>query len=280
MMAVKSFKETFRLLGRMPILWVPGIIAGVLSAGLWILINVAGIFFTSRLFIVAGLLLFLFLVGMLVLIKADGGDLRAMVSGGISYYFRVLIPQLVIIFMLLLIFMLLFVTFGFAGVTPDPTVVGLLSVCIMIPTLMLTFFFDVAAVYEDRKVFESIQRSITLVSANVMEVVAFYLVYAITCSTIIFTLMLIWEAALYDKLMPLAEYNQTQIQAFTAEELMGMIGPDGIWITAIVLFLGGLLLIPFLTSYKACFYRKLASGAPTIEQVAGEFDSKGRWYKY
>jgi hypothetical protein len=280
MMAVEAFKETFRLLGRMPILWVPGIVAGLLAAALWVLLNTAGIFFTSRIFIIAGLVLFLFIVGMLVLIKENTGDLRTMISSGISYYFRVLIPQLVILFMLILIFLMLAVTFGFAGSAPDPSFIALLTVFVMIPTLALTFFFDIAAVFEDKKVFESIQRSSALVSANIMQVFTFFLVCSLACITIVFSLMLVWEAALYDNLKPLAEYNQTQIQSFTAEQLMGMIGPDGIWITAIVLFIGGLVLVPFLYSYKACFYRRLIGSTPSIQPQEGEYDSKGRWYKY
>jgi hypothetical protein len=280
MIAVEAFKETFRLLGRMPILWVPGIVAGLLAAALWVLLDMAGIFFTSRLFIIAGLVLFLFIVGMIVIMKENGGDLRAMISGGISSYFRVLIPQLVIFFMLILIFILLVVTFGFAGSNPDPSFIALLTILVMIPTLALTLFFDMAAVFEDKKVFESIQRSSALVSENVIQVISFCLICALTCVTVTFSLMIIWEAALYDNLKPLAEYNQTQIQSFTAEQLMGMIGPNGIWITAVVLFIGSFILVPFIYSYKACFYRRLASRPTSVPEQIGEYDSKGRWYKY
>jgi cytochrome bd-type quinol oxidase subunit 2 len=53
------------------------------------------------------------------------------------------------------------------------------------------------------------------------------------------------------------------------------------WVTALILFIGVLILIPLLFSYKACFYRKMASSAVTTQQQTyGEYDSKGRWYKY
>lgn len=264
----------------MPLLFVPGIIGGIFAAALWLLLNFTGAFFTSRLLVIASLILLVFIVGMFSLIRNNGGDIRAMISGGIMYYFRVLIPLLVILFTLLVIFILLIVTFGFAGSTPDPTFIGLLTFCVMVPTLMLTFFFDMAAVFEDRKVFESIQRSIVLVSENVMDVIAFYLVWALAGFTILFSLMFVWEIALFNQLEPLTSYNETQIQALTADQLMGMIGPEGIWITAVILFLGGLLIIPLFASYKACFFRKLAGGSTSIPPVCGEYDSKGRWYKY
>jgi hypothetical protein len=60
-----------------------------------------------------------------------------------------------------------------------------------------------------------------------------------------------------------------------------MIGPDGMWVTAAVIFLGVVFLVPLLLAFKACFYRNMiGSPTATVQQVTGEFDSKGRWYKY
>lgn len=279
-MPLESFREALRTIGAWPLLWVPGIVAGAFAAALWLMLNVAGAFFTSRLLIPAGLILMFFIVGMLVLLKEKSSDIHALVQGCIAYYFRVLIPQLVIVFMLVVLFILLIVTFGFTGTAADPGFVGLLTFCIMVPTLMLTFFFDIAAVFEDRKVFDSIQRSTMLVSENVMAVIGYYIVSAAACFVIIFGLMFVWEIALFDRLAPLAEYNQTQIQSFTYEQLLGIIGPGGIWVTAAILFIGGILLVPLMYSYKVCFFRKISGNTPSTTRISGEYDSKGRWYKY
>ena len=279
-MPVESFKKALKELGAHPLLWLPGIVAGILAAGLWLMLNFSGAFFTSRLLIFASLILVAFIVGMLVLMKEKGGDIRVFAEGAVRYYFRVLLPQLVIFFMILVIFIILVVTFGFMGTASDPGFVALLTICVMIPTLILTFFFDTAAVFEDKKVFESIQRSTVLVSENVMDVIGFFVISIASSFIIIFGLMIAWEAALFERLAPLAEYNQTQIQGFTYGELTTLIGPDGIWVTAIVLFIGGVILIPLFYSYKVCFYQKLSGLTPSIQQMGGEYDSKGRWYKY
>ncbi len=93
--------------------------------------------------------------------------------------------------------------------------------------------------------------------------------------------MIIWEALLYERLEPITLYNETQLQTFTPEQLIALIGPGGMWITAIILFIGVFLILPILYSYKACFFRKLARGAVINQQpITGDFDSKGRWYKY
>jgi len=53
------------------------------------------------------------------------------------------------------------------------------------------------------------------------------------------------------------------------------------WITAIILFIGFLIIIPIFYSYKACFFKKMANSTIIIQQqTSGEYDSKGRWYKY
>jgi len=281
-MAIAPFKEALSLLTRMPLLWLPGLVAGLLAAALWILLNIAGTFFTSRLVVIFGLVLLLFITGMLAIIRNNSGDFREMMTLGIQYYFRVLLPQMVIIFTLILVFAIMAITTTLITGTPDMGLLSALTLGIMIPTLLFTFFFDTAAVFEDKKVFESIQRSIILVNVNAIEVLKFFVISAVVSFAVLFSLMMVWEGTLYDKLEPLTQYNETQIQSFTPDQLVAMIGPDGMWITAVVLFIGFFVLVPVLYTYKACFFRTLAGKTISITQqpTTGEYDSKGRWYKY
>jgi hypothetical protein len=280
-MAITELKEAITLLKRMPSLWVPGIVGGILAAALWVTLNLSGTFFAGRLLVIFGLVLILFTTGMLVVIRNNEGDLRTMLAGGIRYYFRVLLPQLIILFSVMLIFTLVMVTFGLIGASSDISMVIALTFGFMIPTVLLTFFYDTAAVFEERKVFDSMRRSIQLVMTHINEVIAFLFVCAAISIGIIFVLMIIWEAFLYDKLEPITRYNETQLQTFTPDQLIALIGPGGMWVTAIILFIGVFLLLPLLYTYKACFFRKLARGATIIQQqTTGEYDSKGRWFKY
>jgi len=280
-MAIAELKEALTLLRRMPLLWLPGIIGGFLGAALWVIFNLSGTFFTSRLLVISGLVLLIFTTGMLVIIRNGEGDIRAMLDGGVRYYFRVLLPQLVIIFGVMVIVMLAMITFGLVGATSDVSMATALSIGFMIPTVILTFFYDTAAVFEDRRVFESLQRSIHLVFTHIIDVIAFLFVCAAIFFGIIFSLMVVWEAFLFDKLEPISRYNETQLQAFTPEQLLAMIGPGGMWITAVIIFAASFLLIPLFYSYKACFFKKLAKGVVIPQQpVTGEYDSKGRYYKY
>jgi hypothetical protein len=280
-MAIAELKEALILLKRMPLLWIPGIIGGLLAAALWVIFNLAGTFFASRLLVISGLVLLVFTTGMLVIIRNNEGDIRAMLAGGIKYYFRVLLPQLVIIFGVMIIVILAIITFGLFGATSDISMVTALSIGFMIPTVILTFFYDTAAVFEDRRVFESLQRSIYLVFSHINDVVAFLFVCAVIFFGIIFSLMLVWEALLFDNLEPITRFNETQLQAFTPEQLVAMIGPGGMWITAVIIFAGLFMLIPLFYSYKACIFKKLARGVVITQQpTTGEYDKKGRYYKY
>ncbi len=279
-MAITELREALRLLAHMPLLWVPGIAAGLFAALIWLMFSFSGTFFAGRIMVICGLVLLFFITGMFCIIKNGGGDIRAMTREGSHYYFRVLLPLLVILFMILLIFVLAILTFALVGTTPDASLIAFLSIVIMIPGIILTFFSDTAAVFEDRKVFESIRRSIELVSVNMSRVIAFFFTGAIVGFGILFGLMVVWEALLYSHLEPITHFSEAQMQAFTPEQLGVMIGTDGIWVTAGILFIAGLVLIPILSSYKACFFKKLAGKTVVIQQITGEYDNKGRWYKY
>ena len=280
-MAVAELKEAIRVLRTIPSLWITGIVAGTLAATLWILYNSAGAFFTSKLLIIFGLIFLFFITGSLTVIKRESGNVKDLITGGARSFFRVLLPQMVVIFSLGLVMILAIMTLSFAGITPDPEVLTAFTLAIGIPALLITQFFDTAAVFEDRLVFDSIRRSIDIVTTRFGDVIAFIGVSCGVVMVILFGLMMVWEAFLFDKLEPLSRYNETQIQAITPDQMLAIIGPSGVWVTAGVLFLAGVLLVPVLISYKACFYRSITNSVPTIQQeITGEYDSKGRWYKY
>lgn len=280
-MALEELKEAIRCVRQLPALWIPGCIAGLLAGALWILYNLYGSFYASRLVVISGLAMVLFVAGSYAVIHSSDKNAGTLLTKGAHYYFRVLLPLLVIAFATLLVFVLIVVTATLAtGGTPDVLVLALTSLFIMIPTLFLTFFSDTAAVFEDTRVFDSIRRSIELAFTHAGEVIAFYLVCAILCFVDFFLCSVIWEAFLYNQLQPLTTYNETQLASITPSELARMIGPDGMWITAVMIFIGIALLLPLLLAYKATVFKKIAGSAVPVRETIGEYDSKGRWYKY
>ncbi|MDO9549944.1 MAG: hypothetical protein Q7J03_03125 [Methanoregula sp.] len=292
-MVLAELKEALGLLRRIPVLWAPGLVTGFLAAALWLIYNTENSFYATRLILICSLIAVFFITGSLAVIRNGSGSIRELFAGSIRYFFQVLLPLLVIIFCTIILIALIMITLSFGGEPANPEFVGIFSIIILIPVAFLTVFFDTAAVFEDRRIFDAIRRSIELVAAQSARVLKFYIISAAVSFVVTFSLMMVWEAALYDKLEPLSRFNETQIAAFTPEQLVGMIGTDGTVVTAICLFFGILVLLPILTTYKACFFRSLARGSPGSQgtqgsqgpipinqQETGEYDSKGRWYKY
>ncbi len=279
-MSLDALRDTIDLLTKSPILWVPGLVCGFLAAVLWLLLNQTGPFFAGRLLIIFSLVALFFIIGMLSLIKKSNSTIRVMIAEGAGYFFKVLVPTLVIAFGILLVFVMVVLTLTLVGSKPDAGLLTFLVFGVVFPTVALTFFYDTAVIFEDKKVFDSLQRSIDVVTTNLLEVVLFFAGCLLILMSISFTLMVVWTAILADRLEAITFYNETQLQAFAPEQLTGMIGQDGIWITAIIIFAWMTIVIPLLYTYKACFYRRIAGKIAPIQQQSGEYDGKGRWYKY
>ncbi len=279
-MSLAALRDTINLLTKVPVLWVPGLVCGFLAAVLWLLLNQAGPFFAGRLLIIFSLVSLFFIIGMLSIIKKKESTIRSMLECGAGYYFKVLVPTLVIAFGIILVFVMVVLTLTLAGLTPNAGLITFLVFGVVLPTVVLTFFYDTAVIFEDKRVFDSLNRSIDIVTTNLLEVILFFAGCLVIVMSISFILMVVWTAFLADRLEPITWYNETQIQAFSPEQLSGMIGQDGIWITALIIFVWMTILIPLLYTYKACFYQRIAGKVVPIQQQVGEFDSKGRWYKY
>lgn len=279
-MSLAALKETIDLLTRIPVLWLPGVVCGALAAFLWLVLTTSGTFFAGRLLVIFSLVGLFFITGMLAALQKKGSTFKEMLADSAGYYFRVLVPTLVVAFGIILVFILVILTLTLFGLTPDAGLLTFLVFGVLLPTVILTFFYDTAVIFEGKKVFESLERSIEVVTAHLGEVILFFAGCLLIFCTISFAMMIIWSAFLADQLEPITRYNETLIQSFTPDQFMGMIGQNGIWITALIIFCWVTLLITVLYTYKACFYRLVSGKIVQVQQQIGEFDSKGRWYKY
>jgi hypothetical protein len=149
-----------------------------------------------------------------------------------------------------------------------------------VPFIFLMYFYDAVAVFEQEKVFESIRRSIELTMNHTGLVVKFFLVNIAILLIGFFIIFMAWTMMFFDKLTPLTTMNATELQTVTPEYFTSLLGADGIFITSVIFAVGALVLVTVLYTYKACFYKVLSGTTPVVATVEGEFDEKGRWYKY
>ncbi|MDD1702244.1 MAG: hypothetical protein LUQ31_04610, partial [Methanoregula sp.] len=220
-MVLEEMREAARLVGRTPALWIPGVVAGLLGAVLWILYNISGAFFAGRLVILAGLVLVVFVAGTFGLIRNNGTGAGTLLREGVRSFFRVLLPWLVIIFILVLVAILVTIlTIVTTGSSTDYTSAGILALIVMVPLLFMTFFCDTAAVFENLGVFKSLQRSIIVASTRGWEVLGFFIVSCAVAFIDLFFFAIVWEGLLFDKIQPLTTYNETQIASLTPQALV------------------------------------------------------------
>jgi hypothetical protein len=278
-MVLASLKAALGLL-RSPSTWLPGIAFGLYAGSSFVLQASAGLFIAERLFILEMVTVPFFVAGLLYLVKTGERAFPSFASGGISGYFRVLLPSMVLIFAILITILLILIPLMIIGIAE--AVLPFMALSVSITILFFTSFYDAAAIIEDRKVFDSLRRSVEFVLHHARDCVIFYLMVIIISSIVVFGLMVLWTAALYDRILPLASFNATQVQTFTIDQFNALLGTDGLFITAFFLFIGLTILVAGTTCFKACFFRDRSPGpaAEPLQVQQGEYDHKGRYFKY
>ena len=174
---------------------------------------------------------------------------------------------------------LLLVPFALMGTGVVTAVMAGAVMGVVVPFVIGTYFYDTAAVFEGRKVLDSIRRSVEVSLSHLGQVLLFFVMNALVIGAVGFVLLVAWTTVLYDRLAPIASYNATQLQQFTPAELTAILGTDGAYITAVLGAIGIAFAVTFAYSYKSAFYPEIA-GETTAEIPLGYYDEKGRWYKY
>ena len=282
-MILASLKEAFGLIGSRPVLWVPGTVAGLLVFIDLMTGYYGGTFLTGRLWIIE-VLVFPFLAGGLFFsVKSGNFSFGNFFSGGRKFYFRILLPGLVITFAAILTVLLLMLPMALIGLSAVTGIVAGAALGVLVPFIFFTYFFDAVAVFEETRVFESIRRSIEIAIRDIGTVFRFYIVNILIVLVVSFFMLIAWSATLIDRLTPLTTMNTTEISTITPDTFFGLLGADGVLISAVILAIGTGILVTILVTYKACFFKALSGSAPGAASepvLQGEYDSKGRWYKY
>jgi hypothetical protein len=276
-MVTMSIRSAIGLL-RSPAAWLPGLALGGIAATFVITQYILGLFIAERLLVILLVLMPFFMAGLLGMVKTGDTGIQSFISGGISGYFSLLLPSLLILFAIIVTSFLLLVPLIALGIGGQALVFMVLTCGLSI--LFFTFFYDTAAVFEAKTVFESIRRSVEFVIRTTHSCVVFYLINLVIGGAIALVTLLFWTVSLYDRLVTISGLTAEEMQTFTLEQLNALLGQDGIIITALFFFAGIALSFSLLYAFKAFFYRHYAGMDETQRELQGEYDSKGRYYKY
>lgn len=279
----RSLQEAFSLLIRVPLVWTTGIVAGA-AFGIDLLLEFSGeTFFSGKVLLLGLLLLPFFIAGSLGAMRREDGSPAVFLEEGKKGYFRVLLPAIVLVFAAAVTVFLIAIPVSL--LTGSAATGAILSAVmgVALAFVFFSYFYDVAAVTEELGVFASLQRSAALVLTDLWNVLLFYVGNVLAFLALGFAALLFLTTMLYDKLAPIVESgetfpfdaaNATAVQA----EFTAMLGPDGVWATAIVYAVFIAVFVSFALAFKAAFYARHIREAE--EPVVGEYDEKGRWYKY
>ena len=279
-MVLASFREAAGLLVRLPVLWLNGLAWGAIAGALIVLSFSPETFLLERVGILVIIVLPFFVGGALGVAGAKEGGAGSFFREGLRHYFGLLLPTVIIFLAWILTLFLLSVTLLVIGVALDPTVLTMLLSGTLVPILFFTLFYDCAAVQEGRKVFDSIRRSIEFVILRPWKVVAFHAVSAAFLLGIYLVLNLLWVVLLPDAMGTLAQMNQTAIMELSREEWMALLGGRGILVTGGVISLAMTVAVTVLYAFKSAFFARYARESPAAAAPEGEYDEKGRWYRY
>ncbi|MCX6693112.1 MAG: hypothetical protein NT074_00955 [Methanomicrobiales archaeon] len=279
-MLAQALNEALHTLRSRPSIWLTGFIPSVLIPSALFLQYSFGSFVTSKAEIIAILILPFVFGGALEVTRAERGGIYDFARGGVSHYFRILLPSLLIGCAALLTIGAVVGTVTLLGISPGSGILGGAILGVALPFLLATFFYDTAAVYEKCRVLESIRRSVELVMLYPTRVFFFYALVILVSLAISVVMMVIWAGLLAERLTPLLSMQPEEIQVMTPTAFVDLIGHDGIILTAVLAAVATTLILPFVYAFKASFYKQISMVNPAPEPVAGEFDNKGRWYKY
>ncbi|MDD1718982.1 MAG: hypothetical protein LUQ25_02880 [Methanoregulaceae archaeon] len=270
-----SLIDALGLIRKYPMLCVPGIIFAVLCG---LVIAAGDLMFGWKFLIVLLVIEPFFAAGFLGMTKNPGDGIAGFFREGRRYYFRVLLPGLIIGFAIALTILLLALPVSLLGPGALGGILTGAFLGVTVPFVFFTWFYDAAAVFEDRRVFDSIRRSIEVVMQNGWKVFRFFIISLLFAGATGFLLLIVWTATLFDRLEPLTAMNATDLQAFTPAQFEAVLGTSGIWMTVIVAVVWIAIVFTVTYAYKSVFFPAVATLQPEV--VIGEYDEKGRWYKY
>lgn len=279
-MAIQSLGRAFGYLIRTPLVWLSGVAtAAILALGWYLYTNVGMMTAISVVFVLAFLLPAL-ISGTYGIVAENSTSFALFRKYAVQGYFRCLLPTLLTFLIAYVIAQFISYILMIAGVGTMMSVQ--ISTFVFIPVIFFCYFADVSAVVNKLRMFQSLKDSFLRVINGSFSVAVFYLVNVIILLTASFCGSFLWASIAAEQITPLAAMTESEILALTTDQLIALFStPEMIFSAFTTLALCGLVLVPLLTVYKACYFTKTSVfELPQMEVAQGSYDEKGRWYKY
>ena len=283
-MVFTSLAQAVKAYGKMPHVWISGIFAALAILLTYYLAftvsEVAGlavmvIFFFAFPYILAGT------YGVLIDNNKKKGAFKIYARYGFR---RCLFPNILLVLLTWFLMNLATSLLLIFGVSPEMALY--VSLFVVIPLVFFCYFADITAIRHNLTMGQAVKDSAKRVSAGSFSITAFYLMNIVLLFFASFFMSLVMSFVGFEALMPLTELTEEAVASMPLEELTALVlTPEVIFATVISLAVTALVFVPFFVSFKTYFFKRMltvyngsAYHRPAEEE--GEYDEKGRWFKY
>lgn len=289
-MALKSFTDTLRLLVITPYVWISGIfscLAILLTYFIYLNFGLTAAVVTS----VISLFVFVaFLPGTYGVILENHGSPSVFLRYIKFGYLRCIFP---VIFLVALVFIATdSVVYVLMDLGFDAGVYLYVIMFIAIPFLFFFYFADMTSLIGNGGLFKSLRESALRVMMGSYSITIFYIVNIAAFLLMYFVvsaIISVYAVGSMDFLFNLTDaeiisMSQTELVALAESSVDTFLASDmAVFASVVAAAVCSLFFIPFFSTYKACFFKRMITTIPqAIKKIEedGEFDSKGRWFKY
>ncbi|MBR4285662.1 MAG: hypothetical protein IKT36_06250 [Methanocorpusculum sp.] len=283
-MVFTSLAQAVKAYGKMPLVWISGIFSALAILLTYYLAftvsEVAGlavmvIFFFAFPYILAGT------YGVLIDNNKKKGAFKIYARYGFR---RCLFPNILLVLLTWFLMNLATSLLLIFGMSPEMALY--ISLFVVIPLVFFCYFADITAIRHNLTMGQAVKDSAKRVSAGSFSITAFYLMNIALLFFASFFMSFVMSFVGFEALMPLTELTEEAVASMPLEELTALVlTPEVIFATVISLAVTALVFVPFFVSFKTYFFKRMltvyngsAYHRPAEEE--GEYDEKGRWFKY
>lgn len=289
-MAFKSLADTMRLLVVTPYVWISGVFACLAILLTYMVYLQFGLIFAVPIAVVCIFLIPAFLAGTYGVILENRGSPSVYFKYIRMGYFKCLFPT---IFVIALAFIgtgaisYVLINLGFE--------MGIYVYVIMFVALPLLFFFyfsDMTALIGAGSLLKSLRESALRVMMGSFAITMFYLINILVFFIMDFVFSTVVSVFALESMNFMGSMSNADVISMDQDQLVNYVdtildsflSSEAVQ-TALVVALSvcSFVFIPFYSTYKACFFKGMITTVPPVIkkiQEDGEYDEKGRWFKY
>lgn len=281
-MAVQSLGEAVGWMLRSPYVWLSGLWTAAVLLLAWYLYTNIGIMTAFSVAFVLAFVLPALIAGTYGIVAESESSFRVFRRYAVCCYFRQLLTSILVfliawVFSQFISYMLLVLGFGMGASMQ-------VALFVFIPVIFFCYFADVTAVINEKRIFASVKDSFLRVANGSFSLAVFYLINIGLLILASFVLSLVFAVFAGDALLPVASMTEAELLSLSQDELLAiMSAPEVVFAGFAAFAVCAVFFVPLFTLYKVCFFGRTAALVlpdVNLREPVGEYDEKGRWYKY